>query len=432
MCLVCPPLPLATGASSCDIFPMKKFSMRFIFTVLFFLVSMPFLALGDALKTSIRLGGSAAETRLVLDLEKSVNFNVTPPDKYGRLIIEIPRSSISNPTSKAFGYVKGFQFLPMSSDKTHLVVNTVPGASIKRFFLLKPLGPGKPHRLVVDIVKGADSVKVQPVSQPIPKPEIKKPVAPKVVPQKTETIIIKAKQSQPAQKVQKLNRKPIIAIDAGHGGRDPGTIGIGGVREKDVTLSMALELRKQLLSTGRFQVFMTRDRDIFLPLRTRVEKARKAKADLFISLHADSHPNPDTKGMCVYTLSKNRSDREAEKLAAKENKADMIVGMDLSTESMEVTNILIDLAQRESMNLSSHFAQGLVKSIQAGMRLPNRPHRFAGFAVLTAPDIPSVLIELGYLSNKIEAKNLCKASYRHKLSVLLKDAVDQYFQRRQI
>ena len=395
-------------------------------------------AFASGLTASARIGGTPTETRLVLDVSQSVNFDVSPPDNYGRLIIQIPKAEIADASSKSFGLVKGYEFLHMSSGKTHMLVNVQPGSGIKKFFLLKPLGPGKPHRLVVDIIKKSEAVKVKSIGaeakEAIPATKVV-PTKPKTIPvtkPKLETITVKPKTTAPVLKAHKSNRKPIIAIDAGHGGRDPGTIGIGGVREKDVTLSMALELRKQLLSTGRFQVFLTRDRDIFLPLRMRVEKARKAKADLFISLHADSHPNAATKGMCVYTLSKNRSDREAEKLAAKENKADMITGMDLSTESLEVANILIDLAQRESMNLSSHFAQGLVKSIQVGMKLPNRPHRFAGFAVLTAPDIPSVLIELGYLSNKIEAKNLCKASYRHKLAVLLKNAVDQYFQKRQI
>lgn len=366
--------------------------------------------LGD----DLRVGGTPKETRLVVDFKQPFDYKILPKNTPGTLTISLPKTQKTEKLTKGLGRITGAELKPIDATTTHLSIRTTAGSGLKHCFRLHPTEPGKPYRLVVDIGPQEDALP-PPV---VPKPLDKKPQRP------TEKVI-------PAPPLKKSLR-PVIAIDPGHGGIDPGTIGLNGVREKDVTLAMALELQRQLVSTGRYRVVLTRDRDVFLPLKARVTKARKAKADLFISLHADSHPNPETKGMCVYTLSKNRSDREAERLAARENKADLIAGLDLSTESTEVTNILIDLAQRDSMNLSSDFAQGFVESLQVDLRLPNKPHRLGSFAVLTAPDIPSILIELGYLSNREEAQKLSQSTYRRKLSLLLKNAVDGYYRNRQV
>ena len=221
-----------------------------------------------------------------------------------------------------------------------------------------------------------------------------------------------------------------IVLDAGHGGVDPGTIGIGGTLEKNVTLPMVLELRRQLLATGRYKVVLTRDRDIFIPLHERVAIARAARADLFISIHADSIHNSQERGATVYTLSDTASDAEAAAEAARENRSDIIAGVDLSHENKEVTSILIDLAQRESMNRSVTFASLLVKEI--GKQAPliaEKPHRFAGFVVLKAPDVPSALIELGYLSNGRDERLLTEPRQRAKVASAIIHAIDLYFDR---
>jgi len=220
---------------------------------------------------------------------------------------------------------------------------------------------------------------------------------------------------------------PLVYIDPGHGGPDPGTIGHSGSYEKNVTLAVAQELERQLLATGRYRVKLTRESDIFVALRERFEMARIDHADIFISLHADSSFVGDPRGLSVYTLSETSSDAEAAALAAKENKADLIAGVDLSKQSTAVTSILIDLAQRETKNQSAHFAELLVNELsRVTMLLPNT-HRFAGFAVLKAPDIASVLIEMGYLSNVQDEALLLSAAHRAKLAGAMLRAIDGYF-----
>ena len=199
---------------------------------------------------------------------------------------------------------------------------------------------------------------------------------------------------------------------SGHGGVDPGAISVTGAFEKELTLAMARVVRDHLAATGRYRVVLTRDSDVFLRLRDRVAKAREAGAELFISLHADSIGSSDVRGMSIYSLSENASDKEAATLAARENRADALDGINLTAENDEVVNILISLAQRDTMNQSRRFANMLVDEMGRQTRLVPRPHRSAGFAVLTAPDIPSVLIELGYLSSPQDAKLLGQTEHR--------------------
>lgn len=229
------------------------------------------------------------------------------------------------------------------------------------------------------------------------------------------------------QPKQESDARQVVVIDPGHGGVDPGAIGISGIYEKYVTYSMAQELQRQLEKTGHYRVHLTRDRDVFIPLRERTAIARQLNADLFISLHADVVKDPDIRGLSVYTLSQNASDAEAQTLADKENKADLIAGIDLSHETTDVTNILIDLAQRETMNRSAGFAGEIVEELGRDTPLLSNTHRFAGFAVLKSPDVPAVLIEMGYLSNPVDEKNLRQPEYRAKLAHAISRAVERYF-----
>jgi N-acetylmuramoyl-L-alanine amidase len=222
--------------------------------------------------------------------------------------------------------------------------------------------------------------------------------------------------------------RPLIMLDPGHGGVDPGTVGTTGYFEKTLTLAMALELKRQIEADGRFRVQLTRDTDIFIPLRDRIAISRAAHADIFISLHADSNATAGHRGATVYTLSENASDAEAEALAAKENKADLIAGVDLTNENQMVTSILIDLAQRETKNQSVRLADYMVQELANGTLLNRNTHRFAGFAVLKAPDVPSILLELGYLSNKQDEKLLKTKAYRRKMAKAILEAIADYFQ----
>lgn len=223
--------------------------------------------------------------------------------------------------------------------------------------------------------------------------------------------------------------KPIIVIDPGHGGKDPGAIGrYNKTREKDITLSYSIELYKQLKATKRFRVYLTRSDDRFIRLKNRVAIARRKKADLFISIHANASLNNKISGFSIYTLSEKSSDRQAAMLARKENRSDIISGVNFSGASSEIVKMMIAMSQRDSMNKSAKFAKFSVKSMQNhNINILRNAHRFAGFAVLTAPDMISVLIELGYLTNYREEKNLNSYRYRKKIVRSLVNAIEQYF-----
>lgn len=220
----------------------------------------------------------------------------------------------------------------------------------------------------------------------------------------------------------------VVVVDAGHGGIDPGTHGMNGLQEKDVVLAVARRLRDVLEATGRYRVYLTRDTDVFIPLRGRVDIARAARADLFVSLHADSNDHREIRGASVYTLSEDASDREAASLAEKENMSDVIAGVDLSGDNSPVASILIDLAQRDTMNRSVRFAETVLTNLPAATLVrPTTPHRSAGFAVLKAPDVPAVLIELGYLTNPLDEREMGTEAWRTQVAGSIKAAIDRHF-----
>ncbi len=226
--------------------------------------------------------------------------------------------------------------------------------------------------------------------------------------------------------VEKFKKK-IVIIDAGHGGKDSGAVGTSKILEKNVTLSVAKRFAQKCNKENHFKCLLTRNGDYFLNLRQRVKFARQHKGDVFISLHADFHPKKNIRGVSIYTLSEKASDKEAEALARRENKSDLIDGLDLSEESKEVRNILIDLTQRETMNRSTVYVMELINQFKTNTKLLKRAHRFAGFAVLKAPDIPSVLLEMGYLSNKNDAKLLTSEIYQKKIVENIYIATLKYF-----
>ena len=220
---------------------------------------------------------------------------------------------------------------------------------------------------------------------------------------------------------------PVIVLDPGHGGHDPGATATDGTMEKNITLQMAKELKRTLEASGRYKVVLTRQDDTFLPLRSRIDVARAAGADLFISLHADHNDDASLRGASVYTLSETASDTEAAAVAARENKEGLIAGVDLSNQSQMVTSILVDLAQRETNNQSARFAGMLTDSLAEGTLVLPDSHRFAGFVVLKAVDVPSVLIELGYLSNEDDEAALVSSRHRARMAKAVLDAIDHFF-----
>ncbi|HHN66710.1 MAG TPA: N-acetylmuramoyl-L-alanine amidase [Thermopetrobacter sp.] len=223
------------------------------------------------------------------------------------------------------------------------------------------------------------------------------------------------------------SRRPLIVIDPGHGGKDPGAIGWRGMREKKVVLLFARALRDALSRGGRYRVRLTRDSDRFLSLAQRVAIARAAGADLFVSIHADKFRSAVARGMSVYTLSEEASDEEAAELARKENAADVIDGIDLGAANEEVRDILIDLALRETSNRSVFFARSLMGRVKSVTRVRKKAVRSADFRVLRNPEVPAVLVELGYISNRVDARNMLSAAWRAKVSKAMARAIESYF-----
>lgn len=223
-------------------------------------------------------------------------------------------------------------------------------------------------------------------------------------------------------------QKRVIVIDPGHGGDDPGAVGISGVYEKDTTLRVGKLVTDLLARDDRYHVVMTRTTDVYVPLRERVEIARRSKADLFLSLHADSLEQREVRGASVYTLSESASDTEAATLAAKENRSDLVAGIDMKREAADVSIILIELSQRATMNEAVRFSRILMPELAKRTLLVRNTHRFAGFRVLTAPDVPSVLIELGYMSNREDERNLRSDAWRSAVAQGIEAAVDAFFE----
>ncbi|MBI4967652.1 MAG: N-acetylmuramoyl-L-alanine amidase [Rhodospirillales bacterium] len=375
----------------------------------------------------LRVAEHEQRTRLVLDLSAKAAFATTvqadPPKvvvDFGDIDWAVPPAAFRRPT----GLIRKVQFEPPA----RLILETARPAQVSKVFLIEP-NEQFGWRFVIDLV-AADASPPPPAASPAAKA---KSAPTQAAPTQTPPPPAAAKTAPapaPLTDRKPPAKKPVIAIDPGHGGADPGAIGASGAYEKNITLAMARDLKDKLEAQGRYTVVLTRDRDVFLRLRERSAKARAAGADLFISLHADALPNPAIQGLSVYTLSETASDSEAQLLAEKENKADLIAGIDLSHEAPEVANILIDLAQRETMNLSAVFAAGAVEELGRQVRLLSNSHRFAGFAVLKAPDVPSVLIEMGYLSNAQEERLLRGHDYRAKLATGLARAIDRYFEAR--
>jgi N-acetylmuramoyl-L-alanine amidase len=372
--------------------------------------------------TGVRVGVYPGKTRIVLDVTGTVKFSsFVLPQPY-RVVVDLSEVTWSpglrNPPKG--GLVTGMRFGLFKPGSSRVVLDSAGPVRIAKAFMIPPSGKNQSYRLVVDIAKTSKQAFLMAYKRPD-----RRPVAKSAPPVRASIPVpFKRKPSRP-------NDKKLIVIDPGHGGVDPGAMSRSGVWEKRIVLAFAKDLRRGLLATGKFNVKLTRNRDVFIRLRNRIAIARRAGADLFISVHADSIGNSKVRGTSVYTLSERASDKEADTLAQKENKADLIAGVDLNEQSDDVVNILIDLAQRETMNESAVFARKLVDELGKTRRMLRNTHRFAGFAVLKAPDIPSVLVELGYLSNRSDERMLRDPRQRGKMAAAMARAVNAYFERQQ-
>jgi len=363
--------------------------------------------------TGVRVGATPERTRFVIEMTEKADYQVMTLANPYRMVIDFEHLqwSVDDRTIKPGGLIENIRYGRFTADTSRVVLDLSGPAEAAQIFTLPPQG-NYPTRFVVDLKPTSKKTFLAGINRPDRDPSFR------------------LRTTQPAiTPPPRVHGKRIIVVDAGHGGIDPGTLGSTGPDEKMVTLAVAKELKRQFEATGRYTVVLTRDTDIFLPLRTRVEVARQAKADLFISLHCDSISNSKVRGSTVYTLSETSSDKEAAALARKENRSDIIAGVNLDGESDDVSSILIDLAQRETMNYSAEFAELLVPSLGKSLIMRTNSHRFAGFVVLKAPDVPSVLIEMGFLSNPSDARFMYSREGQAQIAAGVVRATDQFFSR---
>ena len=401
---------------------MKKFLgslLAFIalFTVCLIDVGVAF----GATLSQVRLGNQNEDTvRIVAHLDGRKPCHVFALENPSRVVLDFDNTTLDQMciknTPKPTGFIQSTRFGRPRSNITRIVFETSEMPTFTDGFYLSPLNDSMGWRYVLDLKLDGKKNLPQATSETL------MPIAasPKV---SIDTTPVKSVVMTDMQK----EKKPLIVLDPGHGGSDPGAISQSGRYEKNLTLQMAKEIKAALDKTGLYRVVMTRDSDKALALRQRIRIAHNHQADLFISIHADSAKNKNAKGLSVYTISEKASDREAQLLAERENKADIIFGVDLSDQTPEVSNILIDLEKRATMDKSALFAYILVKKMGANVTLVPNAHRFAGFVVLKSPSIPSVLVEIGYLSNKQEEKLLTQSKYRAKLANSVVQAVHDYF-----
>jgi N-acetylmuramoyl-L-alanine amidase len=410
--------------------------------------------------TGIRMADRELTTRFVLDVEHLGTYDVFMLENPPRLVVDIreggwsvPASQLSRAKSR---YVKNIRHGQPKPELLRIVLDLKEPVKTKKIFVVPPSSDRNLPRLVVDFL-AASSHPV--IAAPAPPPRTATPsdmpasmryAAPGEGKRSQEVVLKEAppehavsappaemtappKASVPAKKPSLLApfkhaKKPLVVIDPGHGGIDPGAMGQSNLREKEITFRYAVALKNALEKTGRYRAVLTRRGDYYVNLKKRVEVARESNGDIFISLHADSHPDPTTRGLSVYTLSENASDREAEALAHRANREEVLDGVDLKREPEDVKSLLIEMTQRDTKNASARFAEMLVKEVGKEARLLKNTHRFAGFVVLKGVDIPSVLVELGYLSNRHEERLLHTEAYKVKLVQSMVHALDRYFE----
>ncbi|MDP3532212.1 MAG: N-acetylmuramoyl-L-alanine amidase [Alphaproteobacteria bacterium] len=417
----------------------------------------------------MRIGENGEITRFLIELSEktSIDTHVDAQNQSVkiRFLKPIDWSILSTKKRRIFGLVKNYSFGPSKNKAHQFLIQSNSAIDIEKIFWLKNTA-NDGYRLVIDLKKTIPNPKTTIIQKKAPKqidPVIAKETAPipkvaiqvkndlaeiedllailKPHQENTSTISVDSKIHLPPYDIRPMP-KPLltkdkksfmpvqktIVIDPGHGGQDPGTISCTGVYEKNIALQMGFLVKNILEKSPYYKVYLTRVDDRYLRLRERLEIAKRVKADLVISLHADSSPKLDNRGASLYLLSNEASDAEAEALAKKENKEDIISGVDLSENNREINNILIDLAQRDSLNLAFDFAQHLKTELVPFVPLILKPIRFADLAVLKAPDIPSILIELGCISNKEDDRLLKTAQHRLKIAQAIRRALDRFFE----
>ena len=375
-----------------------------------------------------RLAGDGKQTRFILDLDQTISFRAFPLADPYRVVVDVPQLSFQLPPDivTGRGLIKAFRYGLVMPGGSRIVFDLTGPARIANAYVLDAAN-GQPPRLVLELEQVDRTSFVQSLSADS-RPELR----PAIADAGDAAVAVPAKaEAAPSKPAAAPDPRPVLVIDPGHGGPDNGTQS-GSENEKDLVLGFALALRDRIEKSGKYRVVMTRTDDTFIPLSERVRIAHNQSAALFVSIHADALPRRegDAQGATIYTLSDRASDAEAERLAEAENKADAIGGVNLTEEPTDVADILIDLAQRETRTFSNRFARLLMGEMKTTTRMHKHPLKSAGFRVLKAPDVPSVLIELGYVSNKDDLEHLVSENWRSRTVGSVAQAIDAFFAKR--
>ncbi|HEV7307675.1 MAG TPA: N-acetylmuramoyl-L-alanine amidase [Ensifer sp.] len=366
----------------------------------------PLLAFGA------RIAGDDARTRVVVEFDRKPDFSLHYVSDPVRVVVDLPETAfgLKSDSLEPRGLFDAIRYGGMGAGSSRIVLSATGPVAVTKAEVIAEEG-GKGYRLVLDAER-VDQARFDTL----------------LGEQQWTGSVAAAKSDRPVAVAPTKEGGPfIIAIDAGHGGIDTGALaGETKTEEKHVTLAFAKDLVEALNRGPGIEAFLTRDKDVFLSLPQRVQIARNKGANLFISLHADALKQKDIRGATVYTISDKASDHLAASLATRENLSDEIAGVPLQSEPAEVADILIDLTRRETQAFSVNMARAVVSSFEGQINLINNPHRFAGFRVLQAPDVPSILLELGFLSNKEDEKLLLDPEWRKRVSERLAVAVQRY------
>jgi N-acetylmuramoyl-L-alanine amidase len=364
----------------------------------------------STLAAAVSVETDGSKTRFKITLSKPVTAQASLMERPDRVIIDLPEVAFHLPAESGRskeGLIASYRYGLFAPGRSRVVMELTQPAVVSGM-TVEPNAPGGATLLTIELTR-------------VERDEFRKAAA--------ESAVNLAKEApQPPAVQQAKADRPVIIIDPGHGGIDPGAAASGGVVEKDLVLAFAQRLRRKLEADGRYKVLMTRDQDVFISLGDRVRTARTMQADLFISIHADTiSAGQDVRGLTVYTGAERASDADSARLADRENKADAAAGIELSDMPDDVSDILQELTLRETHAFSNSFAVRLVGEFDSIARLNKNPHRQARFQVLRAHDVPSVLVELGYLSSRQDLDLLMSDDWRGKMVSAMSVAVDRFF-----
>ncbi|WP_371929619.1 N-acetylmuramoyl-L-alanine amidase [Phyllobacterium sp. 21LDTY02-6] len=378
--------------------------------------AMPALAEEGLAALTYQAAGDELRTRVVINFDREPDVSTMLLQNPHRLVVDMQKAvfAFSRESVEPRGLITDLRYGLIDETRARLIFSMKGPFAVERLEVVKnETSPG--YRMVADIVASSDRKFAEDLKNQ------------NATTASTEATPKGDRVAAPAPKDVSAAPKPFtIVVDPGHGGIDSGAESPSGVREKDVTLLFAQQLQAELARIPGARVEMTRSDDSFLRLSERVRIARQYEADLFISLHADTIRRGDIRGATVYTVSDRASDAESRAKADRENRADAVAGISFDTEAPEIADILMDLTRRETHTFSLSFAKSVVDSLKKDVNMINNPHRFAGFQVLRAPDVPSVLVEIGYLSNAEDEKLMTDPNWRGHVATRLAAAVQDY------